>query len=381
MLLSALIVSASIAAMPAPPRERKQPGEGGIAGASCVSCAADLNGDGGVNAADLSILLGAWGGTGSANLDGSGVVNAADLSILLGAWGPCPGAPVNDHCNQAIALAPGVHPFCTFGADTDGPPLPGSGGCNLLGFTQVDHDVWYSFDAPANGVLHVSTCGTTWDTKIAVYGSNIPGLAACPSGGITFATFLACSDDNGGCSLGSDLTIPVEAGEKYKIRVGGFYGHSGEGSLTLEYTPEGIDCENSIDLDEPFDITVTGSNLWTPSGPDPENCVIGDDHSVWYRIMTPCHLLRDYTVSTCHPGTNFDTVLTIWRIGGHGECAQSLIDCNDDYNNAACDLPGIGRKSRVSFQASVGWIYYVQVSGYQGATGNFELSITLDPCS
>ena len=54
------------------------------------ACPADLNGSGTVDAADLAVLLGAWGGTGAANLDGSGVVDAADLAILLGAWGSCP---------------------------------------------------------------------------------------------------------------------------------------------------------------------------------------------------------------------------------------------------------------------------------------------------
>ncbi len=49
---------------------------------------ADLNGDGAVNALDLSILLGAWGTRGvPADLDHDGVVGAGDLGILLGAWG------------------------------------------------------------------------------------------------------------------------------------------------------------------------------------------------------------------------------------------------------------------------------------------------------
>lgn len=48
----------------------------------------DLTGDGIVNAADLSVLLGNWGGGGSGDLNGDGLVGAADLAALLGAWGP-----------------------------------------------------------------------------------------------------------------------------------------------------------------------------------------------------------------------------------------------------------------------------------------------------
>ncbi len=54
-----------------------------------VARAADLNGDGSVDAADLSSLLSSWGSAGSADLDGSGVVDAPDLSQLLADWGAC----------------------------------------------------------------------------------------------------------------------------------------------------------------------------------------------------------------------------------------------------------------------------------------------------
>jgi len=46
----------------------------------------DLDGDGNVGAADLSILLSQWGGKGEADYDGSGTVDASDLSTLLANW-------------------------------------------------------------------------------------------------------------------------------------------------------------------------------------------------------------------------------------------------------------------------------------------------------
>jgi hypothetical protein len=52
-------------------------------------CPADLDANGSVDAADLAVLLGAWGGTGAPDLDASGAVDAADLAVLLGAWGDC----------------------------------------------------------------------------------------------------------------------------------------------------------------------------------------------------------------------------------------------------------------------------------------------------
>ncbi|MFM7051762.1 MAG: dockerin type I domain-containing protein [Planctomycetota bacterium] len=55
---------------------------------ACELDPADLNGDGIVNASDLSILLGAWGSSNPvADINDDGSVNASDLSILLGSWG------------------------------------------------------------------------------------------------------------------------------------------------------------------------------------------------------------------------------------------------------------------------------------------------------
>ena len=51
------------------------------------ACAADLNGDGVVDGADLASLLAAWGSTNNpADLNGDGVVDGADLASLLSLW-------------------------------------------------------------------------------------------------------------------------------------------------------------------------------------------------------------------------------------------------------------------------------------------------------
>lgn len=55
---------------------------------SCGTCGTtgDLNGDGVVSSADLSILLNAWG-TPDADLNGDGTTGSQDLAILLNNWG------------------------------------------------------------------------------------------------------------------------------------------------------------------------------------------------------------------------------------------------------------------------------------------------------
>ena len=54
-----------------------------------VECPADFNNNGIVDAADLGLLLAAWGLGGATDINGNGTTDAADLGMVLAAWGPC----------------------------------------------------------------------------------------------------------------------------------------------------------------------------------------------------------------------------------------------------------------------------------------------------
>ncbi len=64
-------------------------------GNSFCDCVGDLDGDGAVDGADLTQVLGKWGACGDGSCDGDltgdGIVDGADLTIILGSWGPCDG--------------------------------------------------------------------------------------------------------------------------------------------------------------------------------------------------------------------------------------------------------------------------------------------------
>ncbi len=118
-------------------------------------------------------------------------------------------AQANDNCSAPEAISGyGTFLTTTVGATTDGAP---TAACAFFGSDQIWNDVWMCWTAPETGLATLETCGTAFDTKLAVY----PGCT-CPDG----SSILACNDD--ACSLQSRVSLVVTAGETYLLRVGSY---------------------------------------------------------------------------------------------------------------------------------------------------------------
>lgn|GEM_PF-1219948 len=381
--LGALATGAAFADKSAAPEARKsetkQP-QGGIAGLSC-SCQFDLNSDGTINAADLAILLGGWG-TSNNDLNGDGTVNGADLGIILGNWGACT-APSNDICANSISIPQAsigvAQAFCTTLATTSGPSVGGSCGPAA---TNIFKDVWFDYAPLGDGTLNLSTCAVAdFDTIIAVYSSVIPGLNSCPpaDGEIGTVSLVGCNDDAAGCPDNhSKLSVNVIGGRTYKIRVGGFGGASGSGALATDFDSVGDQCFDGIVVigADNTTKTVKGTTVDNPMFQAP--CVVSTSRGEWITYVPTCQD-QNVHLSTCHAGTNFDTVVTVWRESFSKGCDAVLIECVDDTQSQSCLLDGVFRKSKVDFFAFAGETYHILVSGFnQSAAGNYELTIETD---
>lgn len=141
--------------------------------------------------------------------------------------------PSNDECADAIDLAEGSFAFTTEGATDSG--IDSSLSCSASGGPQVDSDIWFRFIAPCTGTMTISTCGTTFDSRLDVYNATCPTSGDAP---------YACSDDDcGDDAVASNL---VFEGQVLLIRVGSRDGSSGEG--TLEIACDGFEPPNPADL-------------------------------------------------------------------------------------------------------------------------------------
>ncbi|MBL9119264.1 MAG: DVUA0089 family protein [Phycisphaerae bacterium] len=170
--------------------------------------------------------------------------------------------PSNDECGTAQRIGLGDTSFSTVGATTSDVPLPPA--CDKGFGLEIVNDIWYRFEASADGVAMLTTCGqATFDTRMAVY-------TDCPDAG---GVLLACNDDFPGCGVTSQLALTTVCGENYIVRVGGFAG-SGSGILTLTQFGR---CGPSCMADLNGDNLVGGGDLaillgaWGNVGPHPAN--------------------------------------------------------------------------------------------------------------
>jgi hypothetical protein len=155
--------------------------------------------------------------TGQTDLPAKSPKNKTRLGSQRATQGPKGVGPANDNCANAVFIngCPFTDTKDTTGAtDEQGEP---QSTCTLQ-----SSSVWYTYAPGGNAAsVTVDTCSSNFDTAIMVYSVN---GAACD-----FANFVpvTCNDDFCGDGFQSSVTFLADAGQTYKIQVGGFDGETG----------------------------------------------------------------------------------------------------------------------------------------------------------
>jgi len=227
--------------------------------------------------------------------------------------------------------------------------------------------VYWKFASTAFGTASINTTGSDYDTVLSVF-SGCGFFVNLGGGPIYIApTQLACNDDFNG--LQSSLSVAMTPGASYTIKVGKYgqwYPVGGTANLNFSFAPAAPPNDSrfaAIALSTAGQ-SITGTNNYaTNDSGSLETCGLSSGSAdVWYSMAATCN--ADYRVSTF--GSTFDTVVTVYRGSGF---FQTFVACNDD-----CNPPD--RNSCTTFSAVAGELYLFRVSGYNNATGVFNLSLS-----
>lgn len=125
-------------------------------------------------------------------------------------------------------------------------------------------------------------------------------------------------------------------------------------------------CENAIAIT--CDTTLLGSTLEATTIGAPLGTFCGTNVSaagIWYTIIGNGGPI---ILSTCSPATNYDTRIHVFS----GSCGSFICVNGNDDASPVCASNSLA--SELSFMSNFGATYFVYVSGFGGATGNFELT-------
>lgn len=202
--------------------------------------------------------------------------------------------PPNDECSNAETVYIGSFEFDTSGGATPSSGTPDEANCSYLNW-ENSPDVWFSFIPTTTGDHTFTTCDIdSYDTSMVLYENSCTVQVACNGDG---------SGGSGCQAYYSLIEYSCIAGAEYIIRLGGWNGDTGIGTLTIDgpgsnpsiwYVNKdsqgqgtGTSWSNAfLDLQDALDVAVSRDQIWiargiyTPSDTNGSN----DSREATYRL-------------------------------------------------------------------------------------------------
>jgi hypothetical protein len=207
---------------------------------------------------------------------------------------------------------------------------------------------WYSYTADTGGMVKIDSCASTFFARVAVYtGSSVGGLSEL-------------SHSDGGCQGGGRAYFAAIAATTYHIAVTAYSDDTGAIALTIErpQPPPNDNFANARALGMPE--SAAGSNVdATREAGEPDILGDGTGHSVWYKLTLGT--TQGVGIDTC--GSDIDTVVGVYTGSAVGGLTEIGVD------DESCEDGG----AIVDFVTTPGTTYYILVTGYDAAMGDFQV--------
>jgi len=222
-------------------------------------------------------------------------------------------------------------------------------------------DIWFNYVAGNCGVSTFSFCSAelgsaTYDTALEVY-TDCAGARG---------QRIACNDD--ACGFSSSVTFPTAVGVSYRIRVSGFNGNVGQGTLGWQLLPSAFlngtdDCASGPAISG--DGALFTGNIFSGNTPSdlPFGACFPGSPDRWFTYFA--NSTGNATFSFCGGQRgcgSWDTVLA-----AYDSCGGAQLVCNDD----SCGLP-----SSIVVPVVVGRSYRIRLAGFNNLTGTGVLGWT-----
>lgn len=218
---------------------------------------------------------------------------------------------------------------------------------------RLSRSLWFSWTAPANGIVSMDTRGSEGDTQLAVY-----------TGDSVSALNLVVSNDNENAGfLSSRVSFSAVAETTYQIAVD----NSAAGMVILNITSalanDAFDSAQPLDGDAPL-ITTTNASATRESG-EPTHVTGANGKSLWYSWEAP----RDGTFQVSAYSITADTALAIYT--GSSVSLLTRITSNDDTGINNANLNALAE-----FDATEGTVYYIALDTLGSDSAEITLSLT-----
>lgn len=257
----------------------------------------------------------------------------------------------------------------------------------LTGLAAYRSNIWYSFIPPSDGRFSVITDAANYDNTLALFRKLDDDIY-----------ILVANDDDGGAGLNAQINpLNVQGGVEYVVAVGGFGGAQGTSTLVFPFQSTGPvvefrpqfpnNFENAFVLVSPsFGSTsayLEGSNtnansqfgepnhananiLPVPANPNtvpPTPAIPGTTNkSVWFRFTAP--FAGTFNITT--QGSNFNTAISLYE----GTQLDNLVLVAENLNTTFVKTFSTIKGA----PGEQGKVYYIAVTGYQGASGLIDFS-------
>lgn len=286
---------------------------------------------------------------------------AAVLLAALGAALPLQGqCLIGDLPACPMYATTGTHPVNTAGYFAAFGASPCATGADV-------NDAWWYYGPFVTGLATISAC----PTSVAAPGLGVPGdnvLTVYADVGGAPGAVIACSDSSPECFASeAEICFPVTAGTQYYVQLSNRSPTAVmTGTLTIVESlgtscgPCAFPPTNDYDFgaiavglgaNGPFDTTCATDDVGASCG--------GLGKSVWFVFTPPPGA---WHVSTCPAdggSATFDTVIVV----------------RDQFLELCCSDDACGLQSRCCVDDGTGPVY-IQVGGWNGATGLFTLAVT-----